>query len=102
MPPRKRKRAAREPPADPPATSAAAAASDLVPAKMTVAALREELDSRDLDTRGKKAELVARLEAELAGASGASKGPPPTKKAKKEPAKKAKNEPKKEEPEVSY
>ena len=51
---------------------------------MTVAVLREELDSRGLDTRGRKAELVARLEAELAGHSQASsQGPSPTKKSRK-------------------
>ena len=79
MPPRKRKQAARqktEP--DPPA-----AASALDPAKMTVAELREELDSRGLDTRGKKAELVARLQAELAGSGSTS----PTKKSRKSKAK---------------
>ena len=87
MPPRKRKQAARkEPEPDPPAAAEAA----LDPAKMTVAALREELDSRGLETRGKKAELVARLQAELAGSS----GPSPTKKSRKG---KAKQEPKEEE-----
>ena len=82
MPPRKRKQAARqETEPDPPA-----AASALDPAKMTVAALREELDSRGLDTCGKKAELVARLQAELAG-SGSTQGPSPTKKSRKSKAK---------------
>lgn len=74
MPPRKRKQAARAakgkdaPPAEEPA---------LQPAKMGVAALRQELESRGLETGGKKAELVARLQAVLAG-------PPPAKKAKTE------------------
>lgn len=81
MPPRKRKQAARETASDPPAESAS---SSLEPAKMTVAMLREELDSRGLDTRGKKAELVARLEAELAGTSGPSQGPSPTKKSRRQ------------------
>ena len=90
MPPRKRKQAARqEAEPDPPA-----AAADLDPAKMTVAQLREELDSRGLETRGKKAELVARLQAELAGAA---QGPSPTKRSRKA---KTKQEPKEEEPEV--
>lgn len=91
MPPRKRKQAARDTAPDPPANSA----SSLEPAKMTVAALREELDSRGLDIRGKKAELVARLAAELAGST---EGPSPTKKPKKEETK-TESEPE-EEPEV--
>ena len=67
MPPRKRKQAARktdaDPPPDPPA--AASSSSGLNPAKMTVAKLREELERRGLDTQGKKAELVARLQADI-------------------------------------
>ena len=88
MPPRKRKQA-KQATADTTATDH----SQLEPATMTVALLREELESRGLDTRGKKAELVARLEAELAGSS---KGPSPAKKSRK--AKKV-PEPKEEEPE---
>lgn len=99
MPPRKRRLAARK---IAPGPSAASASSSVEPAKMTVAVLREELDSRGLDTRGKKAELVARLEAELAGTSGSSKGPSPTKKSRKQkPKKEEEEEPEPEaEPEV--
>ena len=57
MPPRKRKEKA-EP---------SSSSSDLNPAKMKVAELRDELESRGLDTSGKKAELAARLEAALGG-----------------------------------
>ena len=87
MPPRKRKQVARETATDPPAASSSSSA--LQPAKMTVAVLRGELESRGLDTRGKKAELVARLEASLAGSS-------PTKKPRKQ---EPKPEPKEEEEE---
>ena len=61
--------------------AAPAAAPDLQPAKMKVADLKEELGKRGLDTSGKKAELVSRLEAAI-GASGG--GPPPAKKVKVE------------------
>ena len=89
MPPRKRKQAARQEPTLDPSSSS----SSVEPAKMTVAALREELDSRGLDTRGKKAELVARLQAELAGSA---QGPSPTKRSRRG---KPKPEPKEEEQE---
>ena len=68
MPPRKRKQPAAE------AGPSAALAPD--PSKMKVAELRAELEDRGLDTSGKKAELVARLEAAL--------GAGPSKKAKEE------------------
>lgn len=53
MPPRKRKQQAAEP---------MASASDVDPAKMKVAELKEELEKRGLDSTGKKADLVSRLE----------------------------------------
>ena len=81
MPPRKRKQAARQDTVLDP-SSAAASSVSVDPTKMTVAALREELESRGLETRGKKAELVARLQAELTG-SAVAQGPSPTKKARK-------------------
>lgn len=68
MPPRKRKQAARQTDAEPPPDPSAAAPSSaggLNPAKMTVAKLREELERRGLETQGKKAELVARLQADI-------------------------------------
>ena len=90
MPPRKRKQATAQ------ATSTEDTSSKtLEPAKLTVAVLREELESRGLDTGGRKAELVARLEAQLK--MEASTGPSPKKKGRK--AKKPEPEPK-EEPEV--
>ena len=92
MPPRKRRQAARDAAPEPAATSTP---SSLEPGKMTVAALRQELGSRGLDSHGKKAELVARLEAELAGPS---QGPSPAKKSKKQP--KPEPEKEQEEPEV--
>ena len=57
MPPRKRK----EP-------QSSSSSTDLVPSKLRVAELRQELESRGLDSTGKKAELVARLEAALPSA----------------------------------
>lgn len=55
MPPRKRKAAPEPEPV----------VSDLEPSKMKVAELKEELTKRGLDTSGKKADLVARLEKDL-------------------------------------
>ncbi len=55
MPPRKRKAA----PEPEPATI------DLEPSKMKVTELKEELTKRGLDTSGKTADLVARLEENL-------------------------------------
>ena len=56
------------------------------PAKMTVAELRKELQARGLDTSGRKAELVPRLEEALKGTdeteTGPSEIPPSAKKAK--------------------
>ena len=56
------------------------------PAKMTVAELRKELQARGLDTSGKKAELVPRLEEALKGIDeaepGPSEAPPSAKKVK--------------------
>ena len=40
---------------------------ELIPAKLTVKQLRDELDSRGLDSTGKKAELVQRLQENLDG-----------------------------------
>ena len=62
MPPRKRK----EP--------QSSTSTDVVPAKMKVTELRQELESRGLDSTGKKAELVARLEAALPAAPPSKKG----------------------------
>ena len=57
------------------------------PAKMTVAELRKELQTRGLDTNGKKAELVARLEEALKGSGEDNTGMPPrAKKTKTESA----------------
>jgi len=64
MPGRKRKQ---EDTTDSGATALAPAKD---PAKMTVAELKKELQDRGLDTSGKKAELVARLQ----GATSSSKG----------------------------
>ena len=64
MPGRKRKQ---EDTTDSGATASAPAKD---PAKMTVAELKKELQDRGLDTSGKKAELVARLQ----GATSSSKG----------------------------
>ena len=59
------------------------------PAKMTVAELKKELQDRGLDTSGKKAELVARLEGAKTSSKGAvstdSGEAPKTKKQKTEP-----------------
>ena len=97
MPPRKRKQAAREKTEQEPPAS-----SSLQTAKMTVAVLREELDSRGLDTRGRKAELVARLEAALAAPPQApSGGPSPTKKSRKQKPEPEPEEEEEAEPEVS-
>ena len=56
------------------------------PSKMTVAELRKELQARGLDTSGKKAELIPRLEEALKGTDeahgGPSEAPPSAKKAK--------------------
>ena len=56
------------------------------PAKMTVAELRKELQARGLDTSGKKADLVPRLEEALKDTDEAEAGPseipPSAKKAK--------------------
>ena len=56
------------------------------PTKMTVAELKKELQARGLDTSGKKAELVPRLEEALKGTDeadgGPSEVPPSAKKAK--------------------
>ena len=72
MPRRKRKQAAAKAsptpdPAPQPAEVRAdsPAGSGLNAAKMTVAQLREELEARGEETRGKKAELVARLQAAI-------------------------------------
>lgn len=67
MPPRKRKEKV-----------ATEAATTSEPSSMKVAELREELEKRGLDTSGRKAELVSRLEAALMS----STGPSPTKKTK--------------------
>lgn len=57
-----------------------------LPAKMTVAELKKELQDRGLDTSGKKAELVARLEGASKGAASTDSGEAPkTKKQKTEP-----------------
>ena len=58
MPPKKRQAASGS-------TSTAAASID--PSKLKVAELKEELEKRGLDTSGKKAELVSRLEDALSG-----------------------------------
>ena len=58
------------------------------PAKMTVAELRKELQARSLDTTGKKAELVSRLEDAMKGSDEVDSGQPPSaKKAKVESSK---------------
>ena len=56
MPPKKRQ-----------AAGATAAAASIDPSKLKVAELKEELEKRGLDTSGKKAELVSRLEDALSG-----------------------------------
>ena len=55
MPPKKRQAAS------------ATAATSIDPSKLKVAELKEELEKRGLDTSGKKAELVSRLEDALSG-----------------------------------
>ena len=56
------------------------------PAEMTVAELRKELQTRDLDTSGRKVDLIPRLEEALKGTDGTEQGssetPPSAKKAK--------------------
>ena len=49
------------------ANPAAASGSSLEPAKMKVGELKDELEKRGLDTTGKKAELVSRLEDAMKG-----------------------------------
>ena len=44
-----------------------AATANLDPSKLKVAELKEELEKRGLDTSGKKADLVSRLEDALSG-----------------------------------
>lgn len=44
--------------------------SPLEPSKLKVTELKEELENRGLETAGRKAELVARLEAALKAESG--------------------------------
>lgn len=56
MPPKKRQ-----------AAGATAATPSIDPSKLKVAELRDELEKRGLDTSGKKAELVSRLEDALSG-----------------------------------
>ena len=86
MPRRKRKQVAAKanPPPDPAPQPAEArahspAGSELNPAKMTVAQLREELETRGEETRGRKAELVARLQAAVEAGDASE---PPAKKTK--------------------
>ena len=57
MPPKKRSNPA----------SAAGSGPQVDPSKLKVQELREELENRGLETEGKKAELVARLEEALKG-----------------------------------
>jgi len=78
MPARKRKQVAEEE-----STDDACKESAKEPAKMTVAELRKELQTRNLDTTGRKAELVSRLEDALKGSDETDSGQPPSaKKAK--------------------
>lgn len=53
MPPKKRSQ---------PQTATNGGDTSVVPSKMKIGELKEELEKRGLDTAGKKAELVARLE----------------------------------------
>ena len=78
MPARKRKQVA-----DEESTDDASKQGAKEPAKMTVAELRKELLARNLDTTGRKAELVSRLEGALKGSDETdSEQPPSAKKAK--------------------
>ena len=65
-------------------SGAASSTSAKVPAKMTVAELKKELQDRGLDTGGKKAELVVRLEGAISTLKGDidTSEPPSTKKQK--------------------
>ena len=67
--------------------AAAASAPAKEPGKMTVAELKKELQDRGLDTSGKKAELVARLEgatsSSKSGTDSTDAGKPPSAKKQK-------------------
>ena len=87
MPGRKRKQ--QESTDDAGAASTSTQPAKKPPNKMTVAELKKELQDRGLDTSGKKAELVARLEGAKTSSKGAvstdSGEAPKTKKQKTEP-----------------
>lgn len=51
----------------PPKKRQAVATASIDPSKLKVAELKEELEKRGLDSSGKKAELVSRLEDALSG-----------------------------------